>query len=117
MPPTNLQCFEQFTGSFCGFFENPFGAVLKPIGFALGDADGTLGLGFAIMWGILLGILWIRTENLMLVSIVGLLVASTTTAIDSTGELGIRGMGLLLVGVSIGITLFQLIKHKIQTFA
>jgi len=117
MPPTNLQCFEQFTGSFCGFFDNPFGAVLKPIGFALGDADGTLGLGFAIMWGILLGILWIRTENLMLVSIVGLLVASTTTAIDSTGELGIRGMGLLLVGVSIGITLFQLLKHKIQTFA
>lgn len=117
MPPTNLQCFEQFTGNFCGFFDNPFGAVLKPIGFALGDVDGTLGLGFAIMWGILLGILWIRTENLMLVSIVGLLVASTTTAIDSTGELGIRGMGLLLVGVSIGITLFQLIKHKIQTFA
>ena len=105
--PTNTFCFEKFDSGLCGFFTDPFNAVLQPFNSVLGD------LTIVAFWGILLGILWIRTENLMLVSLVGILLSGTITAVYAPAQ----GIGLLLVAVSIGITLFQLIRHKIQTFA
>ena len=110
MPPDNLFCFEKI-GDMCGIYDKPFEAVLKPFQavFTVGTADLTL----VAIWGILLGIVWLRTSNLMLVSILGVLVSSSLTAIFEPA----RGIGLILVGVSVGITLFQLIRHKIQTFA
>ena len=104
-------CFEKLdtTASdfMCGAFSSPFAAVLAPLNAILGD------LTLVIIWGIILGILWLRTENLMLVSIVGLVISSTAVGLYEPA----KGMGLLLVGVSVGITIFQLIRHKIQTFA
>lgn len=107
MPPDNLHCFETFSSNLCGFFDNPFQAVLSPFQATLGD------LTLVAIWGILLGILWIRTENLMLVGIIGILVSSSLTAIYEPA----RGIGLLLMGVAIGITLFQLVRHKISSFS
>lgn len=107
MPPNNLFCFEKMDGNLCGFYDSPFSAVLEPFNSTLGD------LTMVVMYGLLLGVLWIRTQNLMLVSVVGILVSSSLTAVYEPA----RGIGMLLVGVSIGITLFQLIRHKIQTFA
>jgi len=91
----------------CNFTDSPFNAVLQPFHATLGD------LSLVAIWGILLGILWIKTNNLGLVSIVGILVASSISTVYEPA----RGIGLLLVGVSIGIMLFQLIRHKISTFA
>lgn len=107
MPPDNLHCFETFSSNLCGFFDNPFQAALAPFQATLGD------LTLVAIWGILLGILWIRTENLMLVGIIGILVSSSLTAIYEPA----RGIGLLLMGVAIGITLFQLVRHKISSFS
>ncbi len=100
-------CFEKMSGNMCNFYESPFAAVLAPFNSILGD------LTLVVIWGIILGILWLRTENLMLVSIVGLVISSTAVGLYEPAA----GMGLVLVGVSIGITIFQLIRHKIQTFA
>jgi len=105
--PENLFCFETFSSKMCNFADSPFDAVLQPFHATLGD------LSLVAIWGILLGILWIRTNNLMLVSMVGILVSSSLATVYEPA----RGIGLLLVGVSIGITLFQVIRHKIQTFA
>jgi hypothetical protein len=107
MPPDNLHCFETFSSNLCGFFDNPFQAVLAPFQATLGD------LTLVAIWGILLGILWIRTENLMLVGMIGILVSTSLTAIYEPA----RGIGLLLMGVAIGITLFQLVRHKISSFS
>ena len=106
MPPDNLFCFEKI-GDLCGIYDKPFEAVLKPFEATLGD------LTMVVIWGILIGVLWLRTSNLMLVSIVGILVSSSLTAVYEPA----RGIGLILVGISVGITLFQLIRHKVQTFA
>ena len=100
-------CFEKFTGNMCGFFDSPFTAVLEPFNSILGD------LTLVVIWSIVLGILWLRTENLMLVSIVGLVISATATGLYEPAA----GMGLLLGGVSMGIPVFQLVRHKIQTFA
>jgi|TARA_B110000438_G_C15559304_1_gene540415 hypothetical protein len=107
--PDNLYCFEKFnsTAPLCGFFDNPFQAVLSPITATLGD------LTLVALWGILLGVLWIRTQNLMLVGMVGILVSSSLTVVYEPA----RGIGLLLMGVAIGVTLFQLIRHKISSFS
>lgn len=110
MPPGNLNCFETFTsnlGPLCGFMDNPFQAVLKPLEATLGD------LTLVAIWGILLGILWIRTQNLMLVGIIGILVAGSISAVYEPA----KGIGLLLMGVAVGVTLFQLIRHKISSFS
>lgn len=104
-------CFEKtdHTASdfMCGAFTNPFSASLAPLNAIMGD------LTLVVIWGIVLGIIWLRTENLMLVSIVGLVISATAAGLYEPAQ----GMGLLLVGVSIGITIFQLVRHKIQTFA
>lgn len=100
-------CFEKMDGNMCNIFTNPFSAVMEPFNAILGD------LTLVVIWGIILGILWLRTENLMLVSIIGLVISATATGLYEPAQ----GMGLLLVGISIGIIIFQLIRHKIQTFA
>jgi len=99
-------CFETFE-TMCGVFENPFSAVMMPFQNVLGD------LTLVIVWGAILGILWLKTENLALCSIVGILISSTVTGLYEPAQ----GIGLLLVGVSVGILVFQLIRHKVQTFA
>ena len=107
MPPDNLHCFETFSSNLCGFFDNPFQAVLAPFQATLGD------LTLVAIWGILLRILWIRTENLMLVGMVGIVVSTSISAIYEHA----RGLGILLMGVGIGVTSFELVRHTISSFS
>lgn len=86
------------------------GAVRTPI-------DSQLpGFSLVIIWGGLIGIIWFKTENIMLMSIVGIIVASTIT-IGGTGisQQAIQ-IGYMLVGVSFGILVFQLIRQRITLF-
>ena len=103
-------CFETYD-TMCNIFNEPFAAVLKPFDAVLGT--GELGLTIAVIWGIIVGVLWLKTGNLMLVSIVGIVIATSVTGIFPEAV----GIGYLLIGVSLGIVIFQLIRHKIQTFA
>lgn len=75
------------------------------------------GFSLVILWGGLIGIIWFKTENIMLMSIVGIIVASTIT-IGSTGisQTAVQ-IGYMLVGVSFGILMFQMIRQRITNFA
>ena len=65
-------CFETYD-TMCNIFNEPFAAVLKPFDAVLGGPDGLGGIGgltIAVIWGIIVGVLWLKTGNLMLVSII-----------------------------------------------
>lgn len=103
-------CFED-VDDLCGLASGDpaqvFSGVLEPLESQL------FGYGLVILWGGIIAIVWFKTENIMLLSIVGLLVAATITGINEDA----RGIGLLLVAVSIGILLFQMIRQRISLFS
>lgn len=76
------------------------------------------GFSLVIIWGGLIGIIWFKTENIMLMSIVGIIVAATITIGGSTGisQQAVQ-IGYMLVGVSFGILIFQLVRQRITNFA
>lgn len=65
---------------------------------------------FPIVWGLFLAIIWLRTQNTMLVGIVGLLVS---TMISSFYEPA-REIGVILFLVAMGMILFQVIRQKVE---
>lgn len=108
-------CFESYSGNLCGLLSGNLtqvmSAVRQPIESQLP------GFSLVIIWGGLIGIIWFKTENIMLMSIVGIIVAATVT-IGSTGiSQTAISIGYTLVGVSVGILIFQLIRQRITNFA
>ena len=103
-------CFED-PDDLCGLASGDpalvFSGVLEPLESQLA------GYGLVIVWGGILSFVWFKTENIMTVAIVGLFVAATITGINENA----RGIGLLLVAVSIGILLFQMIRQRISIFS
>ena len=70
-------CFE--TGT-CEFTSDPLTTMLIPFDSIFG------GLSIVIFWSVLIGILWLRTENPQLVGIVGIAMVSAYMAyIESSG--------------------------------
>lgn len=82
---------------------NVFGSVLRPLESQLS------GFALVIFWGGILGVIWLKTENIMILGIVGIMVSATITGLSSTAQ----GIGMLLLAISIGILLFQLIRQRI----
>ncbi len=103
-------CWERIT-DMCGLLsadpQQVFGAVLTPL------ESQITGLSLALLWGGLLTIIWFKTENVMLLGIVGVVVSSTITGLSSQAQ----GIGMLLLAVSIGILLFQLIRQRVSVFS
>jgi len=103
-------CYEDFD-DMCGLLStNPadvFGAILQPLEVQVP------GFSLVILWGGILAILWFKTENIMLLGIAGILVSSTITGLSSNAQ----GIGMLLLAVSIGLLLFQMIRQRVTTFA
>ena len=102
-------CFEQID-NLCGLLTgNPqdmMGAVRQPL------ESQVPGFSLVILWGGLLGIIWFKTENIMLLGIVGVFVAATIVGLSDTA----KGIGMLLLGVSIGILIFQLIRQRVNLY-
>ena len=107
--PGNL-CFEN-VDDLCGIrSSNPaevFGAIKAPLN---SQFDG---LFMMVFWGGIMGIIWFKTENIMLLGIVGIIVSVTITGLSSTAQ----GIGMLLLAVSIGILIFQLIRQRISVIS
>ena len=103
-------CFED-SSDMCGLISNNaadiFGAVLTPL-----DSQ-VPGFALVILWGGIMGIIWFKTENIMLLGIVGVIVSATITGFDQDA----LGIGMLLLGVSIGILTFQLIRQRVSVFS
>ena len=103
-------CFENVT-DMCGLTSgNPatvFSGLLEPL------ESQVPGFAMVIFWGGLMAIVWFKTENIMLLAIVGIFVNATIVGISETSQ----GIGLLLLGVANGILLFQLVRQRVSIFS
>ena len=89
------------------FTKNPLGTMLQPFDHIF------QGMSIVIFWGLLIGILWLRTENPMLVGLIGVvMVSSYSFAVDPTLQSPefetARWTGTILLVISVGISLYQL---------
>lgn len=107
MPDEELFCFERITADgqiLCGLLDKPFESMLEAYDPIFGD------LTIAVLWGILIAVLWMKVQNTALVGIVGLVIAGSVIGLSPESF----RVGLLLVAVSMGIILFQLVQQRIQ---
>ena len=89
------------------FTSNPLGTMLQPFDHIF------QGMSLVIFWGLLIGILWLRTENPMLVGLIGVtMVSAYSYTIDPTLQSPefetARWTGVILLLISLGISVYQL---------
>ena len=94
------------------FTSNPLGTMLQPFDHIF------QGLSIVIFWSLLIGILWLRTENPQLVGIIGVsMVAAYSYTVDPTLQSPefetARFVGGVLILCSVGISIYQLIVTRI----
>ncbi len=103
-------CFEDPT-DMCGLTSGDpavvFSGLLDPL------ESQVPGFALVIFWGGLMSIVWFKTENIMLLAIIGIFVNATIVGISETSQ----GIGLLLLGVANGVLLFQLIRQRVSIFS
>lgn len=83
--------------------------VLYPYRILIGDYV------YVLFWGTLIGIVYIRTQSSMIASFVGLVIASMFVGTDtyiSSQTSQVFSVGYLLVAVSIGLTMFFIVRHR-----
>ena len=90
------QCYELGT---CDFFEAPLDTMLEPFLAVFGP------FFYIIIWGFLIGILWLRVSNTMLVAIVGLVLA---VLIQSQFTTETQTVGYVLLALAITVALYQI---------
>ena len=100
----NPTCVELGT---CMFASDPLNVMLIPFDAIFG------GLSIVIFWSLAIGILWLRTENPMLVGLIGVcMVSAYSYAVDPTMQSPefetARWTGTILLVISVGISLYQL---------
>tara|TARA_Y100001949_G_scaffold107297_1_gene90586 strand:+ start:46 stop:504 length:459 start_codon:yes stop_codon:yes gene_type:complete len=109
----NPTCMELGT---CMFANDPLNTMLVPFDSIFG------GLSLIIFWSLVLGILWLRTENPQLVSVVGVLMSAAYMTAISQGTMApasseftvALGIGGLLIAISLGIGIYHIISHRIH---
>jgi hypothetical protein len=97
----------------CDLFSNPLNAMLQP--WVDDFTVNGVSVAFILIWGIILGIIWLRTHHTMIVGIVGMGIAAlyTTQAINSIDP-KILLVGGTLLAVSAGILIYQLIVVRLN---
>lgn len=98
--PPNPQCYELGT---CDLFANPLDAMLEPFFGAMGQ------FFLVIMWGLIIGIIWLRTSNTMLTGVVGIGIASIFVFSEET-----LLVGVLLLGAAVGMVVYQLYTQRLN---
>jgi len=114
--PPEPKCFELGT---CEIFASPLDAMLEPFfcAFTFGEvetgetcsASPTGQFFLVVMWGIIIGIIWLRTSSTMITGVVGIGVATLFTFNEKTILVGI-----VLLGAAIGIVVYQLYKQRLD---
>lgn len=100
--PTDPECFELGT---CNFFERPFDAMIEPYNATLGD------FSLVAIWAIILGVLWLRVSNTMLVAMIGIALAALFTQ-GFSEDAQVIGYGLLAVAIT--VALYQLFVVRLS---
>ena len=103
-----ITCWEEGT---CNFTDDPFGVMMMPFERVFG------GLTIIIMWGLLVSILWLRTQNPMLIGVVGIAMTAgymtVTPDVPSNEFDGARLIGGALFAVSVGISIYHLVNTRL----
>lgn len=103
-------CFED-PDDMCGLTSGDpatvFAGIMDPL------ESQVPGFSMVIFWGGLLAIVWFKTENIMLLGIIGVFVNATIASISTEAQ----GIGLMLLGVANGILLFQLVRQRVSIFS
>ena len=103
-----ITCWEEGT---CNFTDDPFGVMMMPFERVFG------GLTIIIMWGLLVSILWLRTQNPMLIGVVGIAMTAgymtVTPDVPSNEFDGARLIGGALFAISLGISIYHLINTRL----
>ena len=94
------------------FTSNPLGTMLQPFDHIF------QGMSIVIFWSLMIGILWLRTENPQLVGIIGVVMVSaysyaTDPTLQSPEFETARFVGTVLILCSLGISVYQLIVTRI----
>ena len=96
----------------CLFAEDPLTVMLMPFDSVFA------GFSLVVFWGLLVGILWIRTHNTMMVSLIGITMVATYMAsaesVSPEFEQA-RIIGAVLILVSMGFAVYQMFIHKPHT--
>ena len=108
----NPTCVELGT---CMFANDPLNVMLMPFDSIFG------GLSIVIFWSLIVGILWLRTENPMLVGLVGIVMCASYLSVLETQNLtpsvefeGARLIGSVLFALSLGITIYHILSSRIH---
>ena len=103
-------CWE--TGA-CQFAQDPLGTMLQPFDAVF------VGFSLVIFWGLLCGILWLRTHNPLLVSMIGtVMVMGYISSPEMLGQTPTpqfdqaRIVGGVLVLVSVSFAIYQMFVHR-----
>lgn len=103
-----ITCWEQGT---CDFTGDPFGTMMLPFERIFG------GLTIVIMWGLMISILWLRTQNPMLIGVVGIAMTAGYMSVAPeplANEFdGARLIGGALFAVSLGIAIYHLVNTRL----
>lgn len=90
------QCYELGT---CDFFGHPLDTMLEPFLAVFGAYF------YIIIWGLLIGILWLRVSNTMVVAVVGVVLAVLIQTQFSTET---QTVGYALLALAIAVALYQI---------
>ena len=116
--PTAIATAENPTGvelGTCMFANDPLNVMLMPFDSIFG------GLSIVIFWALIVGILWFRTENPMLVGLVGIVMCASYLSVLETQGIqpsvefeGARLIGSVLFALSLGITIYHILHNRIH---
>ena len=112
-PPPDLMCWELGT---CGqFASDPLGTMLTPFDSIF------VGFSIVVFWGLLCGILWLRSHNPMLVGIIGVAMVSAYMASDEVLQFGTspqfgqaQTIGAILILISLAIAVYHIVQHRLD---
>jgi len=110
----DFSCYELGT---CKFPQDPFGTMLLPFNSIFGD------LALVIFWALIIGVIWIRTQNPQMVSIIGIvLTAGYLGAVGGYQNLTLdfiraHTVGAVLIVLSLAIGIWHILIRRITSGA
>lgn len=114
--PNDPECFEVPDQEGCpSFFDAPFDRMLDPFFSVFEDFT------YVVVWGIIIGILWLRVSNTMMVGVLGVALAALFTRPDPNNPAVLTGFstdaqavgwGLLILAVAVAI--YQILQVRVH---
>ena len=105
--PPDPNCFELGT---CEVFASPLDAMLEPFFAAFSFGGDDTGQFFLIViWGLIIGVIWLRTSSTMMTGVIGIGIATLFTFSEKT-----LFVGITLLILAIGIVIYQLYKQRLD---